>query len=133
MGKGQAHLELSLNIIDFASESFTSWKKTSHHILDPHKTPAFIVHCLSLPVIPVGRPSPASLAELIKCPQSLPTGPCLFKEGESSSQSAEDGTRRIFIEEVVTVEINLKVLVIWSGRNWGQKRGGHHRGYQIIV
>ena len=55
MGKGQAHLELSLSIIDVASESFTSWKKTSRHILDPHKTPALSVSSSNSRWLPISR------------------------------------------------------------------------------
>lgn len=70
---------------------------------------AFKMHRLSLPIIPVGGPLPASSTELKEHPPCLQMG-CLFKEGEGSSQSREEGIRKVFTEEVVTVEINLKVL-----------------------
>lgn len=68
----QAHLELSLNIIDVMSESFTRKKETSARAWAPHKTPAFMVCCLSLSVIPVSLSPPASSAERNKHLQCLP-------------------------------------------------------------
>lgn len=64
-------LGIKLNIIDVMSESLRNKKETFPHTWAPYKTPAFMVYCLFLSVIPISLPLPASSAVWIKHLQCL--------------------------------------------------------------
>lgn len=132
----QAHLELSVNIIDFTSESLTSKKEASARTWAPHNTP--LSWCIVSFTNSCQSPFSSLLRRKKQAPAVSPEGcqDCYFSKcGEEKclrkvsihSKGDRMSSEKALWKRTVTMEMN---ECLWFGVEEMGAMGGHHRGYQ---